>query len=157
MVPLFDGEQGARDEFPAFPPDGKLIAFSSNRQGNRTTSMSTAPSTLAVSPSNSHSITLPDDPLNRVGRPMGRKILFSLLAQEGVFPGVTTLFEISVDGGMEQPIRTDWGSWGSFSPDGTKLTFSRHPGVWSRKHYRGSYAVDLWLSRMLGGNQFIET
>ena len=25
------------------------------------------------------------------------------------------------------------------------MAFSRHPGVWSRKHYRGSYAVDLWV------------
>ena len=46
---------------------------------------------------------------------------------------------------MEQAIPTDWGSWGSYSPDGSKLVFSRHPGVWSRKHYRGSYAVDMWL------------
>ena len=46
---------------------------------------------------------------------------------------------------MEQPLPTDWGSWASYSPDGTKLAFTRHPGVWSRKHYRGSYAVDLWL------------
>jgi hypothetical protein len=43
------------------------------------------------------------------------------------------------------PYSTDWGSSASYSTDGSKLAFSRHPGVWSRKHYRGSYAVDLWV------------
>jgi tricorn protease len=33
------------------------------------------------------------------------------------------------------------------------MVFSRHPGVWSRKHYRGSYAVDLWLED-LGAKRF---
>src|SRR2546430_6798990 len=27
----------------------------------------------------------------------------------------------------------------------SKLAFTRHPGSWSRKHYRGSFASDLWL------------
>jgi tricorn protease len=46
---------------------------------------------------------------------------------------------------MEEPIETDWGASGSYSPDGLKLAFNRHPGSWSRKHYRGAYAADLWL------------
>src|SRR2546430_1131427 len=29
--------------------------------------------------------------------------------------------------------------------DGKKFAFMRHPSVWSRKHYRGSYAADLWV------------
>src|SRR3989440_705556 len=32
-----------------------------------------------------------------------------------------------------------------FSPDGKKFAYNRHPMVWSRKHYRGSYAADLWV------------
>ena len=49
-----------------------------------------------------------------------------------------------LDGGLEEPLPTDWGS-GSFSPDGQNFAYNRHPAVWSRKHYRGSYAADLWL------------
>src|SRR5262249_49618084 len=30
--------------------------------------------------------------------------------------------------------------------DGKQLAFNRHPAGWSRKHYRGSYAADLWLA-----------
>ena len=64
---------------------------------------------------------------------------------KGVFPSVTTLWEVSAEGGIEQPVPTDWGSCGSYSPDGKKLAFTRHPATWSRKHYRGSYAADLWV------------
>ena len=49
-------------------------------------------------------------------------------------------------GGMEKPLPVDWGYWGSFSPDGKSLVFNRHPAVWSRQHYRGSYAADLWIA-----------
>ena len=40
---------------------------------------------------------------------------------------------------------TDWGYWGSYSPDGSKFVFNRHTPVWWRKHYRGSNAADLWV------------
>jgi tricorn protease len=130
----------ARDVFPRFSPDGSQIAFSSNRAGNYDVYVMSAlggrPRQLTF-----HSA---DDMV--VGwTPDGRKVLFTSSRDAGVFPGVTTLFEVPVDGGMPQPIPTDWGSWASYSPDMSKLAFTRHPGVWSRQHYRGSYAVDLWL------------
>ncbi len=130
----------AREINPRFSPDGKWIVFSSNRAGNYDVYLVSAqggqPRQLTFNTA--------DDTV--VGwSPDGRKILFTSSRGVGVFPGVLTLFEISVDGGMEQPIPTDWGSWGSYSPDGSKLAYSRHPGVWSRQHYRGSYAVDLWV------------
>jgi tricorn protease len=130
----------ARDIYPRFSPDGLQIAFSSNRNGNHDVFVVSAqggkPRQLTF-----HSA---DDTV--VGwSPDGRNILFVSSRGKGVFPSIATLWEISVEGGMEQPIATDWGSWASYSPDGAKLAFTRHPGVWSRKHYRGSYAVDLWL------------
>jgi tricorn protease len=129
-----------RDSFPRFSPDGKLIAFSSNRMGNNDVYVIPA----AGGKPKQLTFHFAEDMV--VGwSPDGKKILFTSSRGKGAFPGVTTLFEISVEGGMEQPIPTDWGSWGSYSPDGSKLVFSRHPGVWSRKHYRGSYAVDMWL------------
>ena len=53
-----------------------------------------------------------------------------------------------IDGGLEQPLPTDWGWSGSFSPDGKSLVFNRHPSTWSRRHYRGSYAADLWITNL---------
>jgi tricorn protease len=55
------------------------------------------------------------------------------------------LYEVSLDGGPETPLPTDWGYWGSYAPDGRELAFNRHPMAWSRQHYRGSYAADLWV------------
>ena len=52
------------------------------------------------------------------------------------------------DGGIERPLNTDWGANASYSPDGAKLAFTRHPSVWSRKHYRGTYAADLWIEEL---------
>jgi tricorn protease len=130
----------ARDVYPRFSPDGKFIAFSSNREGNYDVYV------VPVEGGKPRQLTFHSADDMVVGwSPDGRKILFQSTRGDGVFPTVATLFEISEKGGMEQPIATDWGSWASYSPDGSKLAFTRHPGVWSRKHYRGSYAVDLWL------------
>ena len=130
----------ARDVMPRFSPDGKLIAFSSNRKGNNDVFV------IPVTGGKPKQLTFHSAEDMVVGwSPDGKKIIFASSRGKGAFPGVTTLFEIPADGGMERPIPTDWGSSASYSPDGSKLAFTRHPGVWSRKHYRGSYAVDLWL------------
>jgi tricorn protease len=130
----------ARDVFPRFSPDGNWIAFSSNRAGNYDVFV------IPTTGGKARQLTFHSANDNVVGwTPDGRKVIFESSRNKGVFPSVATLFEISVDGGMEQPLSTDWGSYASYSPDASKLAFTRHPGVWSRKHYRGSYAVDLWL------------
>jgi tricorn protease len=74
----------------------------------------------------------------------GKRVIFTSGRGEP-FPGVTTLYEVSVDGGLEQQMPTDWGYWGSYSPDGSKFVFNRHTPVWWRKHYRGSNAADIWV------------
>src|ERR1043166_619674 len=144
----------ARDVYPRFSPDGTRIAFSSNREGNYDVFV------VASTGGKPRQLTFHSAEDIVVGwSPDGKKILFTSSRSKGAFPGVTTLFEIAAEGGMEQPLDTDWGSWGSYSPDGMRLAFTRHPGTWSRKHYRGSYAVDLWLmdvaakkiSRLRGG------
>ena len=130
----------AREINPRFSPDGKWIAFSSNRAGNYDVYV------ISANGGKPRQLTFHSADDTVIGwTPDGRNILFTSSRGLGVFPGVATLFQVSVDGGMEQPLTSDWGSWASYSPDGSKLAFSRHPGVWSRQHYRGSYAVDLWI------------
>ncbi len=137
----------ARDQFPRFSPDGQWIAFSSNRAGNYDVFVMPAaggkPRQLTFHSANDETVGWSPD---------GKWILFTSSRGNGVFPGVTTLWQVSPEGGMEQPIRTDWGSWASYSPDGAKLAFTRHPATWSRKHYRGSYAADLWLMDAASNN-----
>jgi tricorn protease len=80
--------------------------------------------------------------------PDGKKVIFSSTRGNGAFPSVATLWEVPAEGGIERAIETDWGAYASYSPDGSKLAFTRHPSVWSRKHYRGSYAADLWVEEI---------
>ncbi len=130
----------ARDVYPRFSPDGNWIAFSSNRNGNYDVFVIPAaggkPKQLTFHSADDNVVSWTPD---------GKGVLFSSVRGKGAFPSVPTLFEVSVDGGIERPVPTDWGSTASYSPDGKKMAFTRHPAVWSRKHYRGAYAADLWI------------
>ncbi len=130
----------ARDVFPRFSPDGNWIAFSSNREGNYDVYV------VAATGGKPRQLTFHSSDDNVVNwSPDGKKILFTSARGNGVFPSVMTLWEVAAEGGIERPVPTDWGAWASYSPDGAKLAFTRHPATWSRKHYRGSYAADLWV------------
>ncbi|HEY7118881.1 MAG TPA: hypothetical protein VH475_19990, partial [Tepidisphaeraceae bacterium] len=130
----------ARDVYPRFSPDGSMIAFSSNREGNNDVFVVPAaggrPKQLTFHTAEDNVVGWSQD---------GKRILFSSTRAKGAFPTVATLFEVSVDGGIETPLPVDWGFSGSYAPDANKLAFMRHPSVWSRKHYRGAYAADLWV------------
>jgi tricorn protease len=130
----------ARDVFPRFSPDGNWIAFSSNREGNYDVYV------VAATGGKPRQLTFHSADDNVVNwSPDGKKVLFTSARGNGVFPSVMTLWEIPAEGGIERPVPTDWGAWASYAPDGSKLAFTRHPATWSRKHYRGSYAADLWV------------
>jgi tricorn protease len=130
----------ARDIYPRFSPDGNWIAFSSNRDGNYDVFV------IPTAGGKPKQLTFHTADDNVVGwSPDGRKVLFASTRAKGAFPTVATLFEVPVEGGVEEPLPVDWGASGSYSPDGKKLAFMRHPSVWSRKHYRGAYAADLWV------------
>ncbi len=129
----------ARDIYPRFSPDGRWIAFSSNRYGNYDVFVIPATGGEAKQLTyHSGNDTVVD------WAPDSKHVIFQ--ANRGrMFPGIPSLYEVSIDGGLERPLETDWGFWGGYSPDGKKLAFNRHPMVWWRKHYRGSYAADLWI------------
>ncbi|HLH43502.1 MAG TPA: S41 family peptidase [Bryobacteraceae bacterium] len=138
----------ARDIYPRFSPDGNFIAFSSNRAGNYDVYV------IPAAGGKPRQLTFHSADDIVVGwTPDGRDIVFFSSRGRGAFPTVSTLFEVAASGGLERAIDTDWGAWGSFSPDGSRLAFTRHPSVWSRQHYRGSYAADLWLMDM-GAKKF---
>jgi tricorn protease len=138
----------AREIYPRFSPDGKWIAFSSNREGNYDVYA------IPAAGGRPKQLTFHSADDNVVGwTPDGKNVVFTSSRNKGVFPNVVTMFQVALDGGMEVPVDTDWGSAGSYSPDGTRLAFMRHPSVWSRKHYRGSWAADWWVED-LGSRQF---
>lgn len=133
----------ARDIYPRFSPDGKWIAFSSNRYGNNDVFV------VPAEGGSAKQLTFHSGNDEVVGWTRdGKSVVFRAARGLGAFPNVATLHTVSVDGGQEQPLPTDWGWSGSFSPDGKSLVFNRHPSTWSRRHYRGSYAADLWVTNL---------
>ena len=129
----------AREVYPRFSPDGRWIAFSSNRNGNYDVFV------MPARGGTPRQLTFHTGADTVVGwTPDSQRILFTA-ARGRLFSGVPNLYEIPADGGLEQLIETDWGYWGSYSPDGKKLAFNRHGATWWRKHYRGSRAADIWL------------
>jgi tricorn protease len=133
----------SRDQFPRFSPDGQWIAFSSNREGNYDVYV------VSVNGGEPKQLTFNAANDEVVGwSPDGKRIIFSSTRGNGAFPSIATLWEVPAEGGIERALNTDWGAYASYSPDGTKLAFQRHPSVWSRKHYRGSFAADLWVEEL---------
>ncbi len=147
----------AREVYPRFSPDGRSIAFSSNRYGNNDVFVMSA---TGGAPRRLTYHTGGDDVVGWTRDSEG--VIFRAARGDGAFPTVATLYKISAKGGQEQSMNLDWGYWGSFSPDGNSLVFNRHPATWSRRHYRGSYAADLWIAdisarsytKLLGDEQY---
>ena len=72
--------------------------------------------------------------------PDGKSVLFASSRGDD-FLG--TLYVVPLDGGAETKAGTDYGHYGSFSPDGTKLAVNRKGQSYWRKAYRGSYQTDV--------------
>lgn len=130
----------ARETFPRFSPDGQSIAFSSNRHGNNDVFVVAAgggiPARLTFHSGNDEVVGWTRD---------SKQVLFRATRGDGAFPSVATLYQIPASGGLEAPLPVDRGYYGTYSPDGASLVFNRHPGAWTRQHYRGSAAADLWI------------
>jgi tricorn protease len=125
----------ARDVYPRFSPDGKWIAFSSDRNGNLDVYL--IPSTGGtVKQLTSHSAD--DTVLNWT--PDGRFVLFSSNRGEQFMP---MLYKVSTDGGMPVNAGPDMGVSASYSPDGTKIAYNQKAQSYWRKYYRGAYQSDV--------------
>ncbi len=129
----------ARDLYPRFSPDGKWIAFSSNRYGNLDVFV------IPAEGGEPKQLTFHSAPDNVVGWSRDSRYVIFSSARGVVYPGVANLYRVSISGGLEELLPTDWGYWGSYSPDGKTFVFNRHAPTWWRKHYRGSNAADLWI------------
>ena len=127
----------ARDAYPRFSPDGKWIAFSSDRNGNLDVYL--IPSTGGTAKQLTHHSA---DDVVLGWTPDGKGILFSSQRGED-FMG--QLYVVGVDGGMPWHAGPDMGNAASYSPDGNRIAYNPKGQVYWRKYYRGAYATDVWI------------
>lgn len=109
----------AVEEDPKFSPDGKWIAFTSNREGGDAVYVVSAeggnPRRLTWSPAGEHA---------RGWTPDGRRVLFGSGRISAPTP-YEKLWTIPLEGGPAQMIPAYMGFRGSFSPDGKRIVVDR--------------------------------
>ncbi|NER18859.1 S41 family peptidase [Spongiivirga citrea] len=123
---------------PTFSPDGKWIAFSSNRSGGNSVYIVSidggTPKRLTWHPSSSNV---------RGWTPDGKHVLFAS-TRETAPNGYNRLWTVSVEGGPASLLNKQWGADGSFSKDGKQIVVdrvSRWDGEW--RAYRGGQNTPL--------------
>ena len=128
----------SRNTFPRFSPDGKWVAFTSNRMGNddvwvipaaggearQLTFLTTADTVLYWTPDGKRIIFTS----NRSGQPFG-----------------SPLYSVALEGGLPEPLPIDVGSNGMIKQDGSALAFNRIPVRYWRKGYKGNAADDIFV------------
>jgi tricorn protease len=127
---------------PKFSPDGKLIAFTSDYDGN--TDVFVIP---AVGGEPKRLTFHPDPDLMVDWYPDGKSILFRstrLTSLES--PRYNRLFKVPVEGGYVEALPLPTGELASFNADASKIAYnrmSREFRTWKR--YRGGMAQDIWI------------
>ncbi len=136
----------AHDINPVFSPDGQHIAFSSNRHGGYDVFVTP---TRGGKPTR---LTFDSAPDMVCGwSPDGKSVLFASL-RTTEYPGGFELYTVPVTGGRERRVTPAEGKEGAFSPKGDTIAYTRGPGSWYRKNYRGSSNDDIWLMNADGSN-----
>jgi tricorn protease len=134
----------AHDINPVFSPDGRWIAFSSNRHGNYD---------VFVVPSRGgrpRRLTFDSAPdMVCDWTPDGKHVLFAS-TRSVAFPPSYELYTVPFEGGRVQRVSAFEGKQGVFSPRGDLLAYVRGPGSWYRKGYRGSSNDDVWVCKSDG-------
>ncbi|HEX8333878.1 MAG TPA: PDZ domain-containing protein [Segetibacter sp.] len=125
---------------PVFSPDGSMIAFTGQYDGN--TDVFVVPAAGGVP---KRLTWHPGADLVRDFSPDGKKILFA--SQRNSF---TTryyqLFTVDINSGGEQQLAIPNAFWASYSPDASSIAYTTIPDAFEQwKHYRGGTMSRIWL------------
>jgi tricorn protease len=125
---------------PVFSPDGNLIAFTGEYDGNVDVFVIPAeggePRRLTWHPAADVALGWTPD---------GKEILFA--SSRTAYSRFSELFTIGVEGGFPRKLPLPMGYEGSFSPDGKRIAYvplRRAFNVWKR--YRGGTATPIWIA-----------
>jgi len=129
------------EDYPKFSPDGEWIAYAGDYNERKESifvisSDGGTPRQITYHSTGGYPITWTPD---------GGNVVFSS-RRESFVRFFTKLFRVPVDGGI--PVELDMGmaSFASFSPDGKRIAYNRHPDLfWWWKRYRGSMNQDVWV------------
>jgi tricorn protease len=136
----------AHDVNPVFSPDGRFIAFTSNRHGSY--------DVYVVAAHGGRPKRLTSDSASDLvcsWSPDGKQVLFAS-TRSTQFPPSYELYTVPAEGGLARRVSAAEGKEGVFSPAGDRLAYVRGPGTWYRKGYRGSSNDDIWLCNPDGTN-----
>jgi tricorn protease len=132
----------SRDREPKFSPDGKTIAFISDREaGNQVF-------TIPVEGGTPKQLTYNTAGYNLLGWHGDGKHLITSGLRDHYWTGrgAERFFLINAEKReAEQAIFDDYGSNGNLSPDGKKILFTREGHNWWRKGYHGTQASQIWM------------
>jgi tricorn protease len=128
------------ESFPRFSPDGTLLAFTGDYDGNE--DIYVMPATGGLPRRLTHH-GAPDRMLDWY--PDGQNILYatSMTSPKNRF---NQLYRVSAQGGLPEKLPVPYGEFGSISPDGKTLAYvpiSVDFRTWKR--YRGGMNPDIWL------------
>ncbi|MCP4248590.1 MAG: peptidase S41 [bacterium] len=126
----------------AWSPDGNRIAFDSDRNGYRNIWVMNADGT------NVRQVTDIDRSCTLAAWGTdgnGHEVVTFSAAIKGDNYRATRPYMCSVNGGDLIRLHGAFGDNPEVSPDGTKVAFTRGGARWSRRHYRGADARDVWV------------
>jgi tricorn protease len=127
-----------RDTFPRFSPDGKLVAFTSNRFGND--------DVFVIPLTGGEPRQLTFNTANDVVQnwtPDGKGVIFS--SQRSTSPWFNPLYTVAAEGGLPRPMEMDTANTGMIKQDGTVIAFTRKGGAYWRKGNKGNRTDDIWV------------
>ena len=128
------------EAFPRFSPDGSMVAFSGNYDGN--TDVYVMPS-LGGLPTRLTYHGMPEDLIDWY--PDGKHILYNSSRESGK-QRFGQFYKVPVTGGLAEKLPIAYGEFGSLSPDGSKIVFNERSVLFdSWKRYRGGSNGNLWL------------
>ena len=130
----------ARDREPRFSPDGKQLAFISERSGSPQVHV------MPAGGGTPRQITYHTAGCSmQEWCPDGRHLLINA-ARDHFWRHPERFFTVNVASRQaERLLFDDYGQNGSLSPDGKRLLFTREGTDWWRKGYHGSQASQIWL------------